>query len=297
MGTFIGHIVPGLAFFLLGLWHLFNNIKAYKLRGHSSFESRHWYPFNTPLCTIKHLELLLIFSFSIFAIAIQILDYPLLQFTFKPNNFEHAAMFLHLAIYACSALAAELTRSPNVLSGIVGVLASSVFGQELLLLHFHSADHSGLEGHYHLLLQLIVLASLLSAMAAAGFPSSFSAAIIRSMSVMFQGCWFMDMGFMLWVPNLVPKGCFATLGEDPKMFGAVICGTEEANLRAMALANLQFSWILAGILIFTVILCLTSAEKCTHSNVSNEYEKLHNSRTLDLGQIVREADGHKQLHP
>lgn len=33
--------------------------------------------------------------------------------------------------------------------------------------------------------------------------------------------------------------------------GAVSCGSPEAESRAIALANLQFSWILAGILMFT----------------------------------------------
>lgn len=179
---------------------------------------------------------------------------------------------------------------------MVGILASSVFGQELLLLHFHSADHVGLEGHYHWLMQLIVFASLLSSVAAFAFPSSFPAALVRSMLILFQGCWFIDMGFTLWVPTLVPKGCNLRLPEND-MHGAVSCGSKDASLRAMVLANLQFSWILAGIMIFTAFLCLRPARKCVTRSMLTEYEKLHSSKSMDVGRIPMDADGLKQGTP
>ncbi|KAF8398538.1 hypothetical protein HHK36_017468 [Tetracentron sinense] len=297
MGTFVGHIVPGLALTLLGLWHTFNTIKAYNIKGPTGFTSRFWYPFNGPFFKFKQLELIFIFSFSIFAIAMQVLDFPLLHFSFKLNNFEHATMFLHLAIFAGVALSVELTHSPEILSGLVGILAASVFGQELFLVHFHSADHVGLEGHYHWLLQLIVIVSLVAAIAATTFPASFVAALVLSISVMVQGCWFMNMGFMLWLPWFVPKGCEVRLvdgGND--IHGAVTCGTEEASLRARAVANLQFSWILAGILIFTACLCLKMAGKGTGRSHSTEYEQLH-SRGVDVGRISVDVEGSKQVHP
>lgn len=294
MGTFVGHIVPGLAFALLGLWHTFKTIKAYKLRGPSGFISRPWYPLSNTHFILKHLELIIIFFLSIFIVALQVLDYPLFQFSFKPNNFEHATMFLHLAIYAGVAFAVELTRSPDNFSGLVGILASSVFGQEFLLLHFHSADHDGLEGHYHWLMQLIVFMSLISALVALGFPSSFPAALGRSVLILFQGCWFIDMGFTLWVPACVPKGCYMRLVDD--ILGAVTCGNKDASLRALALANLQFSWIFAGIMIFTSFVCLMPSGKHTDRIILTEYEKLQCWRSVDAGQILADADGLKQIN-
>ena len=152
MGTFVGHLVPGLALTLLGLWHSINTIRAYALKGSTNFTARFWYPFNSPFSNLKYLELIFILFFSVFAIFMQVLDFPFLRLTFELDNFEHSSIFLHLAIFAGFTLSAELTHSLGRLSGVSGILATSVFGQELFLLHFHSTDHVGLEGHYHWLL-------------------------------------------------------------------------------------------------------------------------------------------------
>lgn len=272
MGLFLAHIVQGLALSLLGLWHIINTIKSYLVKGPANFIVRFWYQFNS---RFKHLELVSILSFSILAILMQILDFPNFQYAFKLDNFEHATMFIHLALFAGFSLSTELTDSLELFSGFVGILVSSVFSQELFLLHFHSTDHVGLEGHYHWLLQLIVFVSLVSALAATIFPNSFNAAIVLSISIIFQGCWFINMGFMLWVPAFVPEGCVMNLarGSGSESLGAVTCGSKEADFRARGLANLQFSWILSAIMIFAGIICLKLARKCAIVD-RLEYERI-----------------------
>lgn len=277
MGTFVGHIVPGLALVLLGIWHTMNTVTDYYLKGSANFVSSFWYPFKSPLFKLKHLELLSILSFSVFAIFMQVMDYPFLHFSFKLDNFEHATMFIHLAIFSGFTLCAELTHPSGNLSGVSGILASSVFGQELFLLHYHSTDHVGLEGHYHWLLQVIVFGSLVSSLSTTSFPSSFPAALVLAMSVVFQGCWFLSMGFMLWFPKFVPQGCVVDLDDSKNMHGAVTCLTREAGSRAMALANMQFSWILAGVMIFTSCVCLKYARNFKPRGESTVYELLHST--------------------
>ncbi|KAK4441028.1 hypothetical protein Salat_0437700 [Sesamum alatum] len=66
---------------------------------------------------------------------------------------------------------------------------------------------------------------------------------------MFQGVWLMVMGFMLWTPTLIPKGCFMNLEEGHKV---VRCHGEEALERAKSLVNIQFSWYVIGVTIFTM---------------------------------------------
>lgn len=291
MGTLVGHIIPGLALFLLGLWHTINTIKAYFVKGPSSFTVRFWYQFNAfHSSRLKHLELISIISFSILAISLQVLDFPSVRFVFELDSFEHVTMFLQLTVFASFILCAELfTDSSELLSGFVGILASSVFAQELFLLHFHSTDHVGIEGHYHLLLQIIVFVSLLAAIATTCFPKSFAAALVLSISVMFQGCWFLNMGFMLWVPAFVPQGCSMNdLGNKTKsgghhnhgMVGAISCGSHEADFRARALANLQFSWIFCVIMVVSGIVCLKMARRSSISDRLVEYQRLH-SKVMD----------------
>ncbi|XP_010532434.1 PREDICTED: transmembrane epididymal protein 1A [Tarenaya hassleriana] len=274
MGTFLGHFVPGLSLAFLGLWHVLNTIRCYCFKASEDFSVRFWFPFPKS----KHIELISILFFSLLSIVLLALDFPSFSFTFKPDNLEHASMFLHLAIFVGFALFCEVTLSSDMFSGFIGVLLASVFGQELFLLHFHSTDHVGLEGHYHFLLQLVVFVSFLSALASSFYPKSFSSALVLSVSVLFQGCWFLNMGFMLWVPRFVPKGCVSTpYHRNPNVaHGAVACKSLGAENRAKALANLQFSWILSIITICTCALCLKLSAKAALPKKcqSSEYERL-----------------------
>lgn len=283
MGTFAGHIIPGSSLALLGLWHTINTIKAYHLKGPTLFRSSYWYPFEfhlIPRLKLKYLELLFVLAFSILAILMQILDFPFLEFSFKLNNFEHATMFLHLAIFSGFTLFADLCSCSDDLTGVSGILATSVFSQELFLLHYHSADHVGLEGHYHWLLQIIVLVSVVACLATVVCPGSFPAAVVLAVTVVFQGCWFVNMGFMLWDPRFVAEGCVMvkmTSTPPPSVHsdGAVVCEVGEADFRARGLANLQFSWILGGILIVVgSFTCFKFARTSPFRKSSSHYQQL-----------------------
>ncbi|CAI9104415.1 OLC1v1003080C1 [Oldenlandia corymbosa var. corymbosa] len=185
-------------------------------------------------------------------------------------------MFLHLAILSGFSLFAELNHSSEIVSGVSRILAASVFGQELFLLHYHSTDHIGVEGHYHWLLQIVVSVSLLASLVVTCSPSSFPAALVLSISISLQGCWFIVMGFMLWVPKFVPQGCATQLnvGSSSSMHGAVICMNQEAEFRAKALANLQLSWVLSAILICVATICLVFSRTPAPRGKSTDYEKL-----------------------
>ncbi|KAJ3677072.1 hypothetical protein LUZ60_002796 [Juncus effusus] len=269
MGTFIGHFIPGLFFTFLGFWHTINTIKCYKLKGPSHFISTTWFPLPSKNPYLKHLELYLLLSFSLIVIILQLLNHP-----FNPLNYEHATMYLHVAIYALVALVTDVSPSCNSNSGFVTALVSSVFAQELFLLHFHSADHVGLEGHYHWLLQVIVTVSVLSTFLSGISSNSFSASMVRSGCLILQGWWFMVMGFSLWVPSMLPRGCHVAEGE-------VGCESEELK-RAVAMANLEFSWGVAGVWILMAFLYVRLDWKM-------EYRQLNGA-----GGIGNDQDGLKQ---
>uniref|UniRef100_A0A0D9X8P0 Uncharacterized protein n=1 Tax=Leersia perrieri TaxID=77586 RepID=A0A0D9X8P0_9ORYZ len=290
MGTFLGHFVPGLAFAILGMWHVLNTVKSYKLKGASGFRAATWFPFPSPLRWLKHLELYLLLAFSVLAIADQLVNLPLLSFSVHPDALEHATMYLHLAVYASVALAAAAADADAQIGDVVAALAASVFGQELFLLRFHSADHKGIEGHYHWLLQIVVAASVVTTSATVIVPRSFAVAVVRSASVLFQGLWFVVMGFALWVPALVPKGCHGVGdggdGGGDAMRSAVACATEEAARRAVVMANLQFSWVLAVVWAVTAYLCIrVESSRCT------EYRQIQAPGGIDAGAIAGVDDG------
>ncbi|XP_073225789.1 uncharacterized protein [Cicer arietinum] len=58
--------------------------------------------------------------------------FPYFHYAFKLDNFEHATMFIHLALFAGFSLSTELIDSLELFSRFVGIFRSSVFIQELL---------------------------------------------------------------------------------------------------------------------------------------------------------------------
>lgn len=270
MGTFAGHVIPGVAFILLGLWHTVSTVFSYKtsIASHEIFQSRIWYPIHC----FKHMELLSILGFSILAIASDIIDYHSFHLSLSLLGSEHIVIFLHIIMYAFFALVFDLVidKELGLIHPLLGLLASSAFGQELFIFHFHSADHVGLEGHYHWLLQLIIFISLVSTLGSTAVPSSFMAAIVRSVSLLFQGLWFVAMGFVLWGPG---TGAYSDLGVNND-HESLAHGSAVALNRAQSLANLQFSLILAGIWVFVGFLSLKFLR-----TVCMDYRRINEERT------------------
>ncbi|KAH0850247.1 hypothetical protein HID58_091298 [Brassica napus] len=186
MGTLVGHVAPGFAFFVLGLWHLYNNIKLFSLHP-NTFNSSPWFPTSK----FRHLELYLIMLSSSASIAMELFIGPKKHQPFDSDgtipsnhlhNFEHSSISMSFLVYAVFALVLDQARPKAVSKELTILAAASTFAQQLFLFHHHSADHMGIEGQYHKLLQLVIFVSLLTTL--------------------------MVMGYMLWTPSLISKGCF-----------------------------------------------------------------------------------------
>lgn len=252
MGTLIGHVAPGFGFLLIGLWHLFNHIKLH-LHHPNSYTAPSWFPTSK----FKYSELLLIMLGSSASVAMELFISPEKHQPFDDDgtipsyhlhNFEHALISMTFLVYAAFAIILD-KLAPRAQHGLTQLLGAIAFGQQLLLFHLHSTDHMGPEGQYHLLLQLVILVSLTTTLMGIGLPKSFVVSFVRSLSVFFQGLWFIVMGIMLWTPGLIPKGCFLNYEEGHQV---VRCQSKEAHHRAIALVNIQFSWFLIGIAVFGV---------------------------------------------
>ncbi|OWM73416.1 transmembrane protein 45B-like [Punica granatum] len=262
MGSLVGHVTPGLGFLVIGLWHLFNHIKLHS-QGPKSNSSLLWFP--AP--KIRYLELYLIMLGCSLSIAMELFIGPVRHQPLDPDgtipsnhlhNFEHSLISFSIFSYAAFAIlfdraTGSMKAHSGAFFGLTHLLGAVAFGQELLLFHFHSTDHKGLEGQYHLLLQIVVLVSLTSTLIGIALPRSFLVIFVRSVSIFSQGVWEIVMGFMLWTPQLIPKGCFMNLEEAHFV---VRCNSDEALHRAKSLANILFSWFLISVTIFSVCLYL-----------------------------------------
>lgn len=286
MGTLIGHVAPGFGFLLIGLWHLYNHIKLHALNP-KSYTSLSWFPTSKS----KYLELFLIMAGCTASISMELFIGPDRHQPFDPDgtipsnhlhNFEHSSISMTFFIYAAFAVILDQTIT-EAQYGLTQLLGAIAFGQQLLLFHLHSADHMGPEGQYHLLLQLVILVSLITTLMGIGFPKSFLISFVRSISIFFQGLWLMLMGFMLWTPGLIPKGCFMNSEEGHKV---VRCSNHESLHRANSLVNIQFSWFIILVTIFAVSFYLVMVKfyggnsKVQYFSLGNEEEEYREEEKL-----------------
>ncbi|CAM6090542.1 unnamed protein product [Calypogeia fissa] len=292
MGTFIGHILPGVGFVLIGLWHLFNTVRNY-VEGPWNFQSKPWFPTRWRGQYLKYLELYAIIFGSCTSIAAELFICPAKHQPFADdwsipsvhlNNFEHSTISLFFAFYGITCLISDILKI-HLPRGVLHVMGAFAFSQELMLFHFHSADHMGLEGHYHWLLQLPIIVGLVAAMLEIAAPKVFIVAYVRSVSILFQGFWFIQMGLTLYVSSLVPTGC-DIVKEDGT--SEVRCGTMSADMRAKALANLYFSWYLVAIILFSIGLYVSMMYH--HSSKQLQYEPL-----LSSLKATTHEEGHQNL--
>ncbi|KAL2339139.1 hypothetical protein Fmac_013585 [Flemingia macrophylla] len=277
MGTLVGHVAPGLGFLLIGLWHLFNHIKLHALNP-KAYKGPSWFPGSK----FRYLELVLIMGACTASVAMELFIGPDRHQPLDPDgtipsnhlhNFEHSSISMTFFLYAACAMLLDRAhvQARYQLTQLLGAVA---FAQQLLLFHLHSADHMGPEGQYHLLLQILVFLSLSTTLISIGLPESFLVNFVRSISVFFQGLWLVVMGFALWTPSLVAKGCYMN-DEDGHM--VVRCSSQEALHRANALVNIQFSWFIIAVTLFAIsfylLLLKRYGENVRYFSLGNEDEE------------------------
>ncbi|XP_047979284.1 uncharacterized protein LOC125221203 [Salvia hispanica] len=273
MGNLRGHVVYGAGFSLIGVWHLINHSKLHTLNP-TSYTAPTWFP-TSP---IKFLELYFIMSASAAAVFMDLFIGLRRHHPFSPDgtipsshlhSFEHSIVALSLFAYALSTLLLEKKSSQSPASatrGLSNAVAAVALAVELLVFHLHSADHMGVEGQYHLLLQAVIAAALAAAvLSGAGYDRSLAVAYVKSVGIFFQGVWLVVMGFMLWTPRLVFLGCFMNW-ENGSSF-VVRCEGEEALMRARSLVNIQFSLLLVGVNVVAIVIYLIVFKIYSNKNV------------------------------
>ncbi|KAH6795817.1 hypothetical protein C2S51_036803 [Perilla frutescens var. frutescens] len=271
MGTLGGHIAPGLAFCMIGLWHLFNHTKLHAMNP-KSYISQPWFP----ISKIKHLELYFIIFASSASISMELFIMPHRHHPFAGDgsipsnhlhNLEHATISLTFLTYAVFAMVLDKV-TPPARTALTNLLAVGMLAQELLLFRLHSADHAGLEGQYHWLLQLVICTSLATGLLSIHDSRNFLLSFARSLSVFAQGVWLIVVGYMLYTPRLIPKGCASAVEDGHHV---VLCDTREAAERAKSLANILFSYYVVGVSVFGVMVYLFVAKFYSKDHMEYHY--------------------------
>ncbi|CAA6669534.1 unnamed protein product [Spirodela intermedia] len=258
MGSFQGHALPGSLFLLVGLWHVWSSLSRFAAAP-SSFRARAWNPTPEWLCggRLVHLELYLVVGGSLLDLCIEFFYSTHLRIfvnggVLNPahmNDFEHAGMLLMFFLFGCAALLSQTTRFLPLPEGALCLLGATAFTAEYLLFYFHSTTHKGLEGHYHLILVLLVGLCVASSVTAALLPASFPADLCNGVAISLQGLWFYQTAFVLY--------------DDQ-----ITCHSPGSETRGELLANFQlFSLVL---LVLVVVVGLYTVAACKYGDPTEE---------------------------
>ncbi|RLN04981.1 hypothetical protein C2845_PM13G19560 [Panicum miliaceum] len=239
MGTLVGH-VPGVGFLVVGLWHLYNHTRLFLLRPRS-YVAPVWFPVRGA----RHLELILVIAGAAASILMELVVGPARHHPFDRDgavpgdhlhNFEHASISLALLVYAAAAIRLDRARAPRR-DAVAQLAAAAAFAQELMLFHLHSADHVGVEGQYHLLLQGVAAVTLAATALGVAAPPSFAVSLVQSASLV-RGHGRRAVDARAPAERVLP---------EPR---------GRARAPAKALVNLQFSWYLSATVALVVVLYL-----------------------------------------
>ncbi|EYU42981.1 hypothetical protein ABFS82_14G169500 [Erythranthe guttata] len=285
MGETSGHVSLGLAFLIIGVWHLFNTIKLHSLNPRS-YHISPWFPLSRP--SLKYLEPVAIMLVTTVFVSMELVfnrKQPIILFIASPYqpipsknlpHLEHSIIALSFFFYALFAILLDKfsrvdpVQNGSTRNGLAHFLQAVAFGQQLLILHLHSTDHTGVEGQYHWLLQIVTFVTLIATLLSIGYARSFLVSFVRAFSVILEGVWLVVTGVMLWTEKLMPEGCFmsAEMGRE-----GVVCGGDGAALeRAKALVNIEFGLYLILLTVFTMCLYLVLVK--LYPRETAEYRKL-----------------------
>ncbi|RZC84668.1 hypothetical protein C5167_047453 [Papaver somniferum] len=246
MGSFKGHLLPGTLFLLVGLWHIWSAIIRY-VSNPKSFRVKPWSPIpGSDGSKLRNLELYVIAIGSFIDLCVELLYAPHLKFfvngVLNPshmNNFEHSGMLIMFFIFALIALLSQETRFFPLPDEALCLIAATAFSTEYFLFYFHSTNHKGLEGYYHLMLVILIGLCIISTVAGALIPTSFALDLSSGISITLQGLWFYQTAFTLYGP-MMPEGCLLK-GDN------IVCKSPSNQVRGELLANFQLFSLVFGV--------------------------------------------------
>ncbi|XP_028386872.1 transmembrane epididymal protein 1A-like [Phyllostomus discolor] len=209
MGTFIGHVYPGLFLFLYGLYQAVVVSKAVLVSDSLPNSScpprskgrwaRLWDISYRGLLKMVTGCLLVAYEISSTKGRLALMNRELPPRFMFPKQWQHLTMFILLSLSGCADVTSKnlLPRRCVFLERGVLVLAFYVL---LMLLVSHVQDSTGVELQVHCLLILVVFLLMLVLTVELWAPNAFGLPLIETFLFLMMGSWLVQAGFILYRP-------------------------------------------------------------------------------------------------
>ena len=193
----------GIGFLVVGLLQGFKQIRSYMKQSNRNQNSSHkvWYH-DVEL----YMMLILSLSHVICDMVVSGTERNMDHAVAVSVNLQRMGVASIFLFYAVVTLIVDNTKALPIPPEILRLLALFAFGQEFLLFYLQR-DNVGLEGQYHYLLLVPVGVCLGATAAEIACPKAVLPRLIRSMALVLQGTWLLQIAVSLFTPKWVSRGC------------------------------------------------------------------------------------------
>ena len=254
MGTFLGHILPGLALFIYGLHLIIKSLRLYftTRQRNSRFTSSASFPCNCLCGKLKELPMegyIKIF-FTLVMITAEIVTGHKDGQIVILSNLQHSSMY---AFFGLNGLIDVLAHYKVSLPPDMDYASSALaFIIEAVLFKFHVRGRTILDMTVHTFLLYTIYATVIALVMEMKFRNNVLGPLTRGYTIMLQGSWFTQLAFILYNP----------VGEG------LIWDDSNDNY---TLAAVTFAWHCGGNFIAVLIICaLISLYYRRHGGISQD---------------------------
>ena len=246
----------GVGFLVVGLLQGFKQIRSFRKRSntrnrlvfHQGRARKSWY---------HDLELYIILFLSLSHIVCDMVvsgtEGNLDHAVAASVNLQRMGVACVFLFYAVVALIVDNTRVLPIPPEIIKLLILFAFGQEFLLFYLQR-DHVGLESQYHYLSLVPVGVCLGSTAAEIAYPKAVLPPLVRSMGLILQGTWFLQIAVSLFSPKWVSQGCaLQEIGEGDY---TVTCQGEMRGTISRRVKRFYISCLMTNLIIKYVLFYL-----------------------------------------
>ena len=200
MGSFAGHLYPGLVFATLALWWTFQSLNRYfrSLRTNTRFESSITYPCTCLCGKLQRWPVESIIKISLLILHFSVEMYRVSTIECYYECGQHATMvFFFILGSAVEIMVHYKVPLPKDIEYLTNILAVTIEGM-MFRLHIEGRDE--LNARVHNLLDYVIFACVLTSCLEIKCRHSLTVTICRTFFFFLQGTWLCQMAFILYNP-------------------------------------------------------------------------------------------------